>query len=295
MSKLSARLALLVLVAVLLSTLALDVPRASGWAEPELVGLLWLNPQNASAPVGTTTSLTLELDNITNVYGAQVELGFDPAFLEVVGSQVTPGTCPQPDFVAANTADNLAGTIEYGVAQLNPTPPCDGGLVATIELRCKAETSPSTVVSIVSSLISDPDGMPLEHTTQDATVECVSGFAVEGTVGLQSWPGGPEGISVILQDSGGSTVDQQVVGPDGAFSLTAVDVTETYSVTASYPRYLSVEAGGITGSAGGTVDLGRAILPAGDVNGDGQINIQDIAILGGNYDKRSPVAWPPLP
>jgi hypothetical protein len=293
MSRLKGRHGLLLLSVALLVLIGLGAPGGTGQADTTAGGLLWLNPPNTSTAVGSTTTLALQLDSITNVYGIEVYLTFDPTFLEVVGAAVIPGTCPQDDFVVTNTADNMAGTIEYVVAQLNPTLPCDGGLVADIEFLCKAETSPSTVVSIVSSIVSDPDGIPLTHTTQDATVECVGGFVVVGTVGLQSWPGGPEGISVILRDSGGATVDQQVVGPTGAFSLTAGDVAETYSVEASYPRYLSARASGITGTAGDTVDIGHATLPAGDLNGNGVINILDITIIAGNFGKSSPQPWGP--
>lgn len=293
MSRLSGRHALVLLVFALVFTLGLGVPGSTGRADSQQAGLLWLDPPTASASVGTAVTLALRLDSITNVYGAQVGLSFDPAFLEVVGATVTPGACPQPDFVITNTADNVAGTIEYTVSQLNPTLPCDGGLVATIELLCKAETSPSTAVSIDASIIPDPDGVPLGHTTQNATVECLGGgFVVEGTVALQSWPN-PEGVVVTLRDSGGVPVDQQVVAPDGAFSLNAGDAAETYSVQAAYPRYLAAEATGITGSAGTTVDIGHATLRAGDLNGDGVINILDITAVAGNFNKTSPQPWAP--
>jgi minor extracellular serine protease Vpr len=293
MLKPGGRHGLLLLAAALLVLVSLGAPRGTGRAASPEAGLLWLDPQISSFAVGTSATLALQLDGVTGVYGAEVDLAFDPAFLEVVGSVVTPGTCPQPDFVVTNTADNGAGTIEYAVTQLNPTLPCAGGTVATIEFLCKAETGPSTVVSIVSSTVSDLDGIAILHDTQDATVECVGGFVVVGTVGLQSWPGGPEGISVILRDSSGTTVDQQVVGAAGAFSLTAGDVTQTYSVEASYPRYLSAKATGITGSAGDTVNLGHATLPAGDLNDDGVINILDITIIAGNFNKSSPQSWAP--
>jgi len=104
-------------------------------------------------------------------------LGFDHTILAAVdadpvsgGVQISAGVCPAPDFVVINSAGNNAGTIEYVVSQLNPTPPCNGGEVATIEFQClSVGTSP---VSFTSSLISDPDGIIIAAPTQDATVEC---------------------------------------------------------------------------------------------------------------------------
>jgi hypothetical protein len=255
--------------------------------------LLWLDPQFPNIPLLGSGQVDLVLSNISNVYGAEMALSFDPTILQVVGASLSPGSCPAPDFVVSNTADNTAGSIDYAVTQLNPTPPCSGGTVATIEFQCIAE-SPSTDVLITSSNVSDPDGVLIPHNTQNATVECSpAGFQVTGSVSLQAWPGGPEGITVVLKDSSAATIDQVVVGPSGDFSLTAADIAETYSVEASYPRYLSVKAEGIIGSASSIVDLGPAELPAGDINGDGQVNIQDLVVAGGNWGKSSPQGWLP--
>ena len=156
---------------LLINVMILTVPWKTGIG---LTGLMWFNPANSSTPIGSTTTLDLQLDNISNVFGAQVEMAFDPDVLEVVGGAITPGTCPQPDFVVTNTADNIAGTIEYTLTQLNPTPPCNGGIMASIDFLCKLEDA-DTLVSITSSLISDPDGTPIAHTTQNATISCVEG------------------------------------------------------------------------------------------------------------------------
>jgi hypothetical protein len=122
---------------------------------------------------------------------------------------------------------------------------------------------------------------------------CVGGFAVIGTVSLQAWPDGPQGAVVLLRDSGGSVVDQQIVGSNGAFSLSAADRGETYGVEASFPRYLPVRATGITSATGDTVDLGPTTLPAGDLNNDGVINILDITVVAGNFGRSYPVSWAP--
>jgi hypothetical protein len=290
MSFIRSRYFLFSLIFVFLALVGLGIMWETTWAEPA-ASLLWLNPAVASAPVGNATVLDLQLSDITNVYGAQMELAFDPTVLEVVGSAVTPGTCPQPDFVVTNTADNVAGTIDYAVTQLNPTPPCDGGVAASIERLCKLEHA-GTTVSITSSLISDPDGMSIEHSTQNATVECVGGFVVVGSVSLQSWPS-PEGSLVTLRDSGGGIVDQVVVGPDGSFNLISGDIADTYSLEASHDRYLTALASGITGGAGDTINVGNTTLRAGDLNGDGVINILDITIVAGNFGKSSPIPWAP--
>jgi hypothetical protein len=269
--------------------------------------LLWLDPASSEISIGTSELVDLRLDNITNVYGAEVSLSYDPSFLEVVGGAVTPGTCPAPDFVVTNTAGG--GSVDYAVTQLNPTPPCNGGVVATVEFQCLPTTPADTLinVTIASSLISDPDGTPISHDVQDATVLCVeTGFLVEGTVSLQGWPTveppgwpagwpiGADGVKVTLfNDTDGVVADQTVVGPDGAFSLNA-ELDKSHTLSASFPRYLEIAQSGLTSSVQNEViNVGNGKLPAGDLTGDGVINIFDLSIVGGNFTKTAPQPWGP--
>ena len=143
--------------------------------------LLWLNPIQASAPKGGIAKVVIQLDNISNVYGAQVSLSYDPSVITVVdadsdmaGVQIKLGSCPQPDFVVLNNADNNTGLIEYAATQLAPTRPCDGGEMAMITFRCIVQDSISQVI-ISESIIADPDLDSLPHSTQHGSVTCFAG------------------------------------------------------------------------------------------------------------------------
>jgi hypothetical protein len=164
-------LVFLLLALIFSATLATD--------ESPDAALLWLNPANSTVPIGESTDIFIQLDDVTNVYGAELNIGFDPSILAVVdadageaGIQISEGTCPAPDFVLKNDANNTAGTIEYVLTQLNPTPPCDGGTVATIEFECLADGINS--IAFTHSLISDPNGIVIFAPTQDATLTCSS-------------------------------------------------------------------------------------------------------------------------
>jgi hypothetical protein len=167
---------------ILSALMALVILLASAAIAPAIangVGLLWLNPASTAIDKGATTEVVVQLDSVTNVYGAQFSLSFDPAVLQVVdadsgtgGVQISTGTCPNPAFVIANTADNGAGTVGYAAIQLGPSPPpCDGGDVASIEFQCIA-SGVSSDVTFTDSLISDPDGIPVAHTTLNGSVSC---------------------------------------------------------------------------------------------------------------------------
>ena len=61
------------------------------------------------------------------------------------GVQFTPGTFPQPDFVARNVADNEAGTLRYVITQVHPTEPASGdGVLFTVQFRAQADSGEGT-------------------------------------------------------------------------------------------------------------------------------------------------------
>ena len=273
---------------LLVSVFCLAVVLMAGPAQA--LPLLWLNPTNPVTSVGNVVDVDIQLDDVTDVYGAEMALSINPTFVKVIGAQPTPGTCPQPNFVPTNTADNTAGTINYAATQLSPTAACNGGVVATITFECIAEgVSP---VTFGATLISDPNGTPIAHGTQNGTVECQQvAIDIRGSVALQSWPD-PSGVAVTLYDSNDVVVDGPFfVGPDGAFLLHANNEEEIYHVVAEYDRYLSAEATVITVEPGFVVNLGLVTLRAGDINGDGVINILDLTAVAGNFNKTSPQIW----
>lgn len=205
--------ALAILLPISLSAAVLAAPQTGA------AGLLWLNPASSNAPIGDDTALVIQLDGVTNVYAAEMNLAFDPAILAVVdadagkdGVQIATGSCPSPDFVVANSADNTAGTIAYALTQLNPTPPCDGGTVATITFTCLAEGS--SAVSFTHSLLSDPDGFIIAATTQDATLNCYEPNTPPNT------PTNPSPADSALGVDVGSTLSWTGGDPDAGDTVT---------------------------------------------------------------------------
>jgi len=114
---------------------------------------------------GQIETLQILLVNAQNVYGIDLQAGFDPAVVEVVdadpdqaGIQMTPGSFLKPDFVVRNVADNQAGALHYVVTQLNPTPPANGeGVILSIQFLGKA-TGIETALTILSVQIADRRG-----------------------------------------------------------------------------------------------------------------------------------------
>jgi len=129
---------LALLLTTLLSSLA-----GHGLAQGTMV---IVDPPSREVAIGATTTVNVRIENVVNLYGAEVHLVFNPALLEVVdadsgrdGVQIQPGPFLSPDFVAKNNADQTTGRIVFAIAQMPPHEPVSGsGVLATITVRGKA-------------------------------------------------------------------------------------------------------------------------------------------------------------
>lgn len=95
-----------------------------------------VDPAASSVAPGQTVAVTIKVDNVANLTGFELHLQFDAKALEV--TQMVSGGFVLADFTAQNTSDNLAGTIDYAVAQINRTPASGSGSLLVITFRGKA-------------------------------------------------------------------------------------------------------------------------------------------------------------
>ncbi|MFN8455433.1 MAG: cohesin domain-containing protein [Anaerolineae bacterium] len=89
--------------------------------------------------------VTVQLEHVSDLYGAQIRLKYDPTHLRVLdedprieGVQIAPGPLLYFDdrFVAVNSADSATGLIDFVVTLLNPAPPISGqGILATVRFE----------------------------------------------------------------------------------------------------------------------------------------------------------------
>jgi hypothetical protein len=150
------------------------------WATAQSQTMVRLVPQTLKIRVGEVATLDLTVEQVSELFGAQVHLTFDPAVLEVVdadaseeGIQVEPGTLPTPDFVVQNIADNQAGTVDYALTQLKPSEPRSGdGLLARVTFRGKKAAS--TQVLLEQFMLADVEGRAIEALPQHAQVRVMN-------------------------------------------------------------------------------------------------------------------------
>ncbi len=150
------------------------------------------DPLVTAVKVGQVFVVKLYVQDVANLYAADVHLQFDPALLEVQDADpAAPGVQIQPlssffapGFVikkkACNVVDpadpdcTVAGRAWYAAAQLNPTPPATGsGPLAAITF--KAIKSGLSQLTVSYQQFSDPKGDPIPSMRQDGAVKVMEG------------------------------------------------------------------------------------------------------------------------
>ena len=150
---------------------------SSEWAGPmdHEVGetaLIWLDGAAQGKP-GEVISYSITTD-ASGLFGVELKLNFDPAVLQVVGSEITPGSCPQPDFIVTDDVDNGAGTISYAATSLNPTPPCNGGVVASFQFQVSPTAAEGiTQVQFGNVILADANGLEIPVSVVDLNLDIV--------------------------------------------------------------------------------------------------------------------------
>lgn len=241
------------------------------------------------ANVGMTTTVDIRVLGVTNLYGAEVHLTFDPTVVHVMN--IITGTCPppgNPEPYVISSISNTAGTIVFAVTQTASGPSCNGdGTLCTITFQARQQgISP---VRFSSALLVDPYSRVIPSTTSDGEVIVGQRSTLVGRVRFEGrdtadWscplevqlfePGGVTPLytfsSVVCDQSGTFTVTNIA---SGTYDIKVRDERSLWNVRRSVP---------ITGGIN-TVNLGTIVN--GDANQDNVINILDFSILATAYGK----------
>lgn len=115
------------------------------------------DPETVVAEIGEPLSFTVFIENVTDLYGADVKMSFDPTKAAVVDADAAKGGTQieilddllQPDFVLRDRADNVAGTIWYAVSHVNPREAVSGsGALFRVTME---SLQPGSVEAIITS------------------------------------------------------------------------------------------------------------------------------------------------
>lgn len=199
-------------------------------------------------PTEAQPSATISYDimtDATELYGAQLEISFDPDVLQVIGTKITPGVCPNPDFVAVNSVNNSAGVISYAASALNPTVPCDGGIVASFQFQVLPTAAKGiTAVQFTDAILADKNGDEIPSTPVNLDLEITGATAEFSGTPLA----GPAPLTVDFTNlsSGDYSACTWDFG-DSSGSSTCADQSHLYANPGTYTVSLTVT--GLGGTA----------------------------------------------
>jgi LysM repeat protein len=162
-------------------------PAAAPLAAEQGSASVSLDPSTTTVSVGETLIVNIQIQDVTDLFGADVRLQYDPTIVEVVdantlvpGTQISSGNFPDisggKGFVAQNTVNSEEGTIGYAMTLLSPAPSVSGsGTLASITFRGKA--SGSSNISFTSVLLSDASANQIPASKSDGVITVGSGPA----------------------------------------------------------------------------------------------------------------------
>ena len=134
-----------------------------------------LDPPDVELDVGVTTVVSIRIEDVTNLYRAELVLSFDPAVLEVVdadpeiaGVQIEPGPFLGADTTEENIVFPDEGEVDF--SQVVPGESVNGsGVLARITVRGKAGGTSALVFDDV--LLEDEEGGLISVDVQNGSVK----------------------------------------------------------------------------------------------------------------------------
>jgi LysM repeat protein len=157
-----------------------------------------ITPSQVSLNCGATKLVEIRINDVTNLFGVDVKVSYDPKVLEVIdadatmpGTQITAGDFPNTSsgqgLIQTNSVDTATGTISYVAVRLSPAPPQTGsGVIASVNFKAKA--AGTSQVNLVSAMLSDQTAkaIPADLVNGKITVTCTGPTPTPST-----WPGQP--------------------------------------------------------------------------------------------------------
>ncbi|MCJ7552048.1 MAG: LysM peptidoglycan-binding domain-containing protein [Anaerolineae bacterium] len=146
-----------------------------------------ISPAAGTISVDQIVVVSVTVEDVTSLFGAEFHITFDPNLVEVVdadastdGLQIGIGDFLAADFIAQNVADNTAGKVDFGMSQMAPHGAVSGsGTLATISFKGKG--SGTSNVAFTNILLADSGGGQIAASAQNGTVTVTGGATATPT------------------------------------------------------------------------------------------------------------------
>ncbi len=300
-----ARFGVLMLVAVLagLNWTQFSAPAALAQTPPALPANLRITvtPDNgdAATPPAFSGGDTFEISVLAKavpepgIFGGQLEIHFDPNHLAVADDSVRTGPLLEPALVVQSEVDLAEGIVYFAASRQGDVDNLVGDVVlVNLTFKTLAATEPvSTSVTLENIKLGAKGGAAIP-------VGAVSGLNIF-----------IEQASTSSSDLGGQiTLEGRLGDQTAEVSVTAVDAANpqsllqtefdgsflfkslfpgNYSLTATSPGYLPATCPLVVHHPNQFTRLIDVTLWAGDINGDGEINVADAVAIGAGLNAAS--------
>lgn len=273
-------------------------------------------PVKAEVSIGEVFALDVKFADTADLYSAEFSLTYDadltkgsvesgttlrnyqaahnPAASLIVQEKTEPieGGLVRSSFVVSLTGDipGVSGsgdlaTFKFSSAKAGDYPFAVSGV--RFLSSTGAEIDPGTLVNGNVKVKSDSGGPdPVDLITLSGSI-AAEGFGADVAYN-EVWYSGADGklaVTVEALDAGGTVVKLGTVQADGTYSLAVP--AGAYTVRVVVPGHIAATAA-VVADAAKTVDFGP--LTAGDVNGDGKVDLADLNQAARAFDKGEPWA-----
>lgn len=249
---------------VFLTFLTLLLPAAIVGAQGTPV-IVRFSPVSSEVAAGEIFEVAVEVVDVQEIYGFSVAFTFDPSVLQVqdadpalAGVQVGFGTLLEPGVVIVNNVDNVNGTVEFAMTQLNPSTPKNGTgnlIVVSFLGGVSGQESPLELVFVQ---LAAPRGVEIPAEALSGTVQIIAG----GSPGPTNTPVPTQPPGTTLPSPTPPTPVTPVPTSTGRPINTTSPPTATIAPTATE----QVEAGEVPPTA--SVMPGVTAVPTGAEEGD---------------------------
>ncbi len=180
-----------VLAATLTGTGSLIRPLAAAPA----VAQLSIEPVPVMLPQNGSAVFAVQIREVQNLYGVQLDLRFDPAIMQVV--RIEPGTFLSPDFVIVQQIDNRVGVAKLAYTQLAPAPPKSGTGDITLITAQATDCLGTTPLRLENVVLTDPDGHAVSHSLTEGVAHSGQSPEISSMTGIIWWDQNGNGIQEL--------------------------------------------------------------------------------------------------
>lgn len=248
--------------------------------------------------VGDTFKISVVAQGVTDgIFGSQFELTYDPAHLEAIEGSLVSGEDLAPVVIAVSSFEE--GLVKWAASREGDLDNVSGNVVlATLTMEAVGPTEPpegqTTTIGLENVKLGAKGGIevpigglvPLDVIIRDdGTVpgngDIAGNVTVEGRASDNQ-----AGHSVTATgDLGGELSDDTDTNGDFLINNAAAD---TYSLTADSPGFLAATCEGVVHTTDALTTLDDMVLLAGDIDGNGEIDITDAVSIGAVFGSTDP-------